>query len=514
MAKGTKSMGDSLTDIAIVGMAGRFPGARNVDDFWRNLCAGVESITRFSPAELEVEDAATLARMPNYVLARAIVEDADKFDAAFFDIYPKEAELIDPQQRIFLECCWHAFEDAGYDPLLYKGATAIFAGCSFNSYFAQHVLGDRAATAKYADGYQVSNFISTLGSNFEFLPTRVAYKLNLKGPAYSMNCGCSTSLVAVGQACLSLQNYQCDMALAGGVSITFPQKRGYLYEPGGMVSPDGHCRAFDEAAAGTVFGDGAAVVLLKRLADAIADGDQIYAVIKGFGINNDGAAKVGFTAPGVDGQARAIAMAHAAAGVDAESISYIEAHGTGTPLGDPIEIAALTQTFRRSTAQRQFCAIGTAKTNVGHLDVAAGVTGLIKTAMSLRHRMLPATLHFQRPNPRLNLEQSPFYVNAKLTEWQRGTTPLRAGVSAFGVGGTNAHLVLEEAPTRASSKSRRDAHLILLSAKTETALDTISTDLAAQLAADPDIELADVAHTLMTGRHSFSCAPDGGQPRY
>ncbi len=497
-------MGESLTDIAIVGMAGRFPGARNVEDFWRNLCAGVESITRFSPAELEVEDAAALSRMPNYVLARAIVEDADKFDAAFFDIYPKEAELIDPQQRIFLECCWHAFEDAGYDPLLYKGAAAVFAGCSFNSYFAQHVLTDRASTAKYAAGYQVSNFISTLGSNFEFLPTRVAYKLNLKGPAYSMNCGCSTSLVAVGQACLSLQNYQCDMALAGGVSITFPQKRGYLYEPGGMVSPDGHCRAFDEAAAGTVFGDGAAVVLLKRLTDAIADGDQIYAVVKGFGINNDGAAKVGFTAPGVDGQARAIAMAHAAAGVDAASISYVEAHGTGTPLGDPIEIAALTQTFRRVTAQRQFCAIGTAKTNVGHLDVAAGVTGLIKTALSLRHRLLPATLHFQRPNPRLNLEQSPFYVNAKLTEWQRGTTPLRAGVSAFGVGGTNAHLVLEEAPTPTSSRSPRGAHLILLSAKTDAALETMSSNLATQLAAEPAIELADVANTLMTGRHSFA----------
>ena len=497
-------MSDALTDIAIIGMAGRFPGARDVGEFWRNLCAGVESITHFAPGEIEIDDAAAAAaRMPNYVRARAIIEDADKFDAAFFGIYPKEAELIDPQQRIFLECCWHAFEDAGYDPLTFEGMAAVFAGCSFNSYFAQQVCADRDFVSRYAAGYQVSNFTTTLGSNFEFLPTRVAYKLNLRGPAFSLNCGCSTSLVAVTQACLSLQNYQCDLALAGGVSITFPQKRGYLYEPGGMVSPDGHCRTFDAASQGTVFGDGAAVVLLKRLQDAVADRDQIYAVIKGFGVTNDGAAKVGFTAPGVDGQASAIAMAHSAAGVDPATISYIEAHGTGTPLGDPIEIAALTQAFRRATTQRQLCALGTAKTNVGHLDVAAGVTGLIKTAMSLRHRMLPPTLHFERANPKLKLEDSPFYVNTALTPWTRGATPLRAGVSAFGIGGTNAHVVMEEAPEAPAAKSRRGAHLLLVSAKTEVALNAATANLAAHLAANPATELADVAHTLMVGRHSF-----------
>ena len=497
-------MSDALTDIAIIGMAGRFPGAGDVGTFWRNLCAGIESITHFAPSELEADDAvAAVAHQPNYVRARAIIEDADKFDAAFFGIYPKEAELIDPQQRIFLECCWHAFEDSGYDPLVYKGLTAVFAGCSFNSYFAQQICGDREDISRYAAGYQVSDFITTLGSNFEFLPTRVAYKLNLRGPAFSLNCGCSTSLVAVSQACLSLQNYQCDLALAGGVSITFPQKRGYLYEPGGMVSPDGHCRSFDASSQGTVFGDGAAVVLLKRLQEAVADGDQIYAVIKGFGVTNDGAAKVGFTAPGVDGQASAIAMAHSSAGVDPASISYVEAHGTGTPLGDPIEIAALTQAFRRATTQRQFCALGTAKTNVGHLDVAAGVTGLIKTAMSLHHGMLPPTLHFKRANPKLNLEDSPFYVNAALAPWPRGATPRRAGVSAFGIGGTNAHLVMEEAPEALATKSRRGAHLLLLSAKTETALNTATVNLAAYLAAKPATELADVAHTLMVGRHSF-----------
>src|SRR5262245_448700 len=345
-------MADLVTDIALIGMAGRCPGARDVAEFWRNLVNGTESITHFSSAELEVTNAKALAERSDYVRACAIITDADQFDAAFFGIHPKEAELIDPQQRIFLECCWHAFEDAGYDPLNHQGLTAVFAGCSFNSYFARGTIAGAAAVADYTEGYQVSNFNALLASNFEFLPTRVAYKLNLRGPAFSLNCGCSTSLVAVAQACLHLQNYQCDMALAGGVSITFPQRRGYLHEPGGIVSPDGHCRAFDAAAAGTVFGDGAAVVLLKRLDEALAAGDNISAVIKGFGLDNDGAAKVGLTAPGVEGQARAIAMAHSAAGVDPASISYVEAHGTGTALGDPIEIAALTQAFRRSTDAR------------------------------------------------------------------------------------------------------------------------------------------------------------------
>ncbi len=496
-------MADLVTDIAIIGMAGRLPGARDVAEFWRNLVNGTESITHFSSAELEVANAKALAERSDYVRARAIITDADQFDAAFFGIHPKEAELIDPQQRIFLECCWHAFEDAGYDPLNHQGLTAVFAGCSFNSYFARSTMAGATAVADYTEGYQVSNFNATLASNFEFLPTRVAYKLNLRGPAFSLNCGCSTSLVAVAQACLHLQNYQCDMALAGGVSITFPQRRGYLHEPGGIVSPDGHCRAFDEAAAGTVFGDGAAVVLLKRLDEALAAGDHIYAVIKGFGLANDGAAKVGFTAPGVEGQARAIAMAHSAADVDPASISYVEAHGTGTALGDPIEIAALTQAFRRSTDARQFCALGTAKTNVGHLDVAAGVTGLIKTALSLHHETLPAVLHFERPNPKLNLEESPFYINARLAPWKRSDAPRRAGVSAFGIGGTNAHLVLEEAPADRPHHQSSGMQLLVVSAKTESALAVARENLAAFLTAHPEVTLADVAHTLMVGRHPF-----------
>jgi amino acid adenylation domain-containing protein len=495
-------MDNAITDIAIIGMAGRFPGARNVEELWRNLCAGVESIRHFSSAELD-ETARAFADEANYVKARAIIDDADKFDAAFFGIYPKEAELIDPQQRIFLECCWHACEDAGYDPHRYAGAVGVYAGCSPNTYFLRNVCAEKSFIGEYTAGYQVSNVAALLGSNFEFLPTRVAYKLNLKGPAFSLNCGCSTSLVAVCQACLSLQNYQCDMALAGGVSITFPQERGYLHEPGGMVSPDGHCRTFDAQAQGTVFGDGAGVVLLKRLEDALTDGDHLYAIIKGFGLSNDGDSKVGFTAPGVDGQERAIAMAHAMAAVDPASITYIEAHGTATPLGDPIEIAALTQSFNRHTKLKQFCAIGSIKTNFGHLDVAAGVAGLIKTALSLHHRTLPPTLNFATPNPVLQLEDSPFYVNTSLTPWKRKGTALRAGVSAFGMGGTNAHVVLEEAPPIVGSKPERRARLLLLSARTEEALDNISADLATYLCNDSQADLTDTAWTLMTGRRAF-----------
>jgi amino acid adenylation domain-containing protein len=492
-------MPTSITDIAIIGMAGRFPGARDIHELWRNLCSGVETIRHFRLDELD-DGLQDRAAAPDYVKARGIIDDADKFDAAFFGIYPKEAELIDPQQRIFLECCWHAFEDAGYDPQRCDGTVGIYAGCSPNTYFLRNICAQPGFVGEYTAGYQVSNVATMLGSNFEFLPTRVAYKLNLRGPAFSLNSGCSTSLVAACQACLSLQNYQCDMALAGGVSVTFPQKRGYLHESGGMVSPDGHCRTFDEAAQGTVFGDGAGVVLLKRLEDALADRDHVYGVIKGFGLTNDGGGRVGFAAPGVDGQVRAIAMAHAAAGIDPASITYVEAHGTGTPLGDPIEIEALTRAFRRHTTAKQFCAIGAVKTNVGHLDVAAGVTGLIKTVLSLHHKMLPPTLNFVRPNPALKLEDSPFYVNTALTAWERGAQPLRAGVSAFGMGGTNAHVVLEEAPALEPLERRGRAHLLVLSARSKAAVDAISTALGSHLASNPQVDLGDAAWTLISGR--------------
>ena len=347
-------------------------------------------------------------RLDNYVAARAIVSDVDKFDAAFFGIMPKEADLIDPQQRLFLECCWHAFDDAGYDPLTCSAVVGVYAGASYNSYFLEHVGSGQAYFDDYAAGFQVSNFNTTLAAHAEFLATRVAYKLNLRGPAFSLGAGCATSLVAVSQACLALQNYQCDMALAGAVSITFPQRRGYLYERGGMVSSDGHCRSFDASAEGTVFGDGVGAVLLKRLEDAVADCDNIYAVIIGIGINNDGSAKVGFTAPSIEGQALAIEMAHASAGIDPETITYIEAHGTGTPLGDPVEVAALTRAFRASTDKKQFCAIGTAKANIGHLDVAAGITGLIKTALSLHHKTLIPGTSFQASQSTARSRRQPF----------------------------------------------------------------------------------------------------------
>ena len=494
---------DAAGRVAIIGMAGRFPGAVDVREFWENLKAGKEGITRFSVDELEVHDRKRLMSLDNYVAARAIVSDVDKFDAGFFGIMPKEADLIDPQQRLFLECCWHAFDDAGYDPLTCAAVVGVYAGASYNSYFLKHVGSGQAYFDDYAAGFQVSNFNTTLAAHAEFLATRVAYKLNLRGPAFSLGAGCATSLVAVSQACLALQNYQCDMALAGAVSITFPQRRGYLYESGGMVSSDGHCRSFDASAEGTVFGDGVGAVLLKRLEDAVADRDNIYAVIIGIGINNDGSAKVGFTAPSIEGQAMAIEMAHASAGIDPETITYIEAHGTGTPLGDPVEVAALTRAFRASTDKKQFCAIGTAKANIGHLDVAAGITGLIKAALSLRHKTLIPVLHFKHPNPRLDLEDSPFRIQTELSTWRRGSTPLRAGVSAFGMGGTNTHLVMEEAPVPEPSSSRWNTHLLILSAKTEQALQRSVINLGDFFTEHEELEPADVAFTLMNGRHPF-----------
>ncbi len=498
---------DLSNALAIVGMSGRFPGARTVAEFWRNQLAGVESIAQFRAEELEVIDAAAVGSDPSYVRTRPILDDVDMFDAAFFNVYPKEAELMDPQQRIFLECCWEAIEDAGYDPSNCPAMTGVYAGCSPSTYFLRHLCRDRRFIEDYVSGYQVANYPVTLGSNVDFLATRVSYKLNLKGAAFTLVAGCSTSLIAVCQAAQALQTYQCDMALAGGVSISFPQKRGYRYQEGGMVSPDGHCRAFDENANGTVFGGGAGVVVLKRFEDAVADGDSIYAVIRGFATNNDGSDKVGYTAPSVEGQANVIAMAQALAGVSPETIGYVEAHGTGTPLGDPIEIAALTKAFRIHTQATQFCALGTAKTNVGHLDIAAGITGLIHAAHVVRDGVFPPTLHFQRPNPKLDLENSPFFLNAKSKEWKPSQGPRRAGVSAFGVGGTNAHVILEQAPVREASSSTPASglQLLVLSARSEAALENASSNLAEYLTAHPGLNLADVAWTLQIGRRPFPC---------
>ncbi|HYL44446.1 MAG TPA: polyketide synthase, partial [Ktedonobacteraceae bacterium] len=371
-------------DIAIIGMAGRFPGARNVDEFWQNLCNGVESITRFSDQELlQAGVDSSLLSDPNYVKAGAILEDIDMFDANFFGLTPKEAQILDPQHRLFIETVWNALEGAGYNPETYKGSIGLYAGSGLSTYFLNNLYSN-------ADVMDTAGLMQVvLGNDKDSLTTRVAYLFNLTGPCFTVQTYCSTSLVATSIACSSLLNGECDMALAGGVLVSVPQKAGYYYQEGGIASPDAHCRAFDAQAKGSPLGNGVAVVILKRLEDAIADGDTVHAVIKGSAINNDGSLKVGYTAPGVRGQAGVIVEALANAGVEAESIGYIEAHGTGTPLGDAAELNALIKSFADSTDKKGFCAIGSAKTNVGHLDRAAGVTGLIKTALAVKHGLIP-----------------------------------------------------------------------------------------------------------------------------
>jgi acyl transferase domain-containing protein/glutamate-1-semialdehyde aminotransferase len=488
---------DSVNGVAIIGMAGRFPGAGNVREFWRNLVDGKETISYFDAAEMEPlpGEAPGTRGDPHYVAARGVMEGAETFDAAFFGINPREAELMDPQQRVFLETAWEAFEDAGYDPFALAGPVGVFAGMANNTYFPS-VIATRQAGNGAAAAVQ-----TMLGNEKDYLATRTSYKLNLRGPSLNIQTACSTALVAVSQAYQALQGYQCDMAIAGGVSITSPQKRGYLYHEGAIVSPDGHCRAFDAQAGGTVFSNGSGVVVLKRLSDAVADRDHIYAVIKGVGVNNDGSARVSFAAPSVDGQAEAIAMAQASAGVDPDSISYVETHGTGTALGDPVEIAGLTQAFRLSTGRNQFCAIGSVKTNIGHLDAASGVAGLIKTSLALKNAAIPASLHYRQPNPKIDFAHTPFYVNADLAEWPAGETPRRAGVSSFGSGGTNAHVILEEAPETVSAAGRAE-QVFLVSARSQAALDRAAVNLARHLEST-DSNLADVAYTLQNGRRHF-----------
>ncbi|MBD0389538.1 MAG: type I polyketide synthase, partial [Nostoc sp. C3-bin3] len=486
-----------MEGIAIIGLAGRFPGANNIADFWQNLCDGVEAISQFSDEELVAAGVdSSLLNNSNYIKAGAVLENIDLFDASFFGFNPKEAEMTDPQHRLFLECAWEALENAGYDAQRCESRIGVYAGTSLSNYLTFNLNRDRIGSAH--------SFQKLIGNDKDFLSTRVSYKLNLTGPSLTIQTACSTSLVATALACQSLLNYQCDMALTGGASIRVPQKTGYLYQEGGILSPDGHCRAFDAKAKGTIIGNGVGVTLLKRLSDAIADGDHIYAVIKGSAINNDGSGKVGYTAPSVNGQAEAIAEAIALADIEPETISYIETHGTGTALGDPIEIAALTNVFRAETEKKGFCAIGSVKTNIGHLDAAAGVTGLIKTALALQHKLIPPSLNFEQPNPEIDFANSPFYVNTKLTEWSATSTPRRAGVSSLGIGGTNAHVILEEAPsvTRVE-KQKRDYQLLVLSAKTDSALETATKNLVQHLRQHPELNLADVAYTLQVGRGVF-----------
>ena len=489
---------DLADGVAIVGMVCRFPGAKNIDEFWRNLRDGVESVSFFSDEELEREGIEqSELRNRNYVKARGIIDGVENFDAHFFGFTPREAEMTDPQHRFFLECCWEALEHAGYHAEKYPGTIGVFGGAGAGVYLLYNL-----SAAGYLRDPDLFSQAFIYNKN-DHLTGRVAYKLNLRGSCVTVQTACSTSLVATGMACQSLLNYQVDMALAGGVTIVTPQKMGYVYAEGGIHSPDGHCRAFDARAQGAVGGNGAGVVVLKRLRDAIDDGDTIWAVIRGSAINNDGALKAGYTAPSVDSQAEVIALAQGLADVEPDAISYVEAHGTGTALGDPIEIEALTKVFRARTERKQFCAIGSVKTGVGHLDTAAGVAGLIKTALMLHHKMIPPSLNFETPNPQLDLDNSPFFVNTKLRPWERGATPLRAGVSSFGLGGSNAHVVLEESPEREASGPSRPWQLLTVSARTASALDAACANLIEFLKQNPATNMADVAHTLRAGRKSF-----------
>jgi len=484
-----------LEGIAVIGMSGCFPGARDLDEFWRNLRDGTESISFFTREELEAEGVpAALLDAPEYVPAGGVLDDMELFDAAFFGFSPREAELMDPQYRFFMTHAWQALEAAGYDTERYAGAVGIFGGMNISKYLILNLLPNEELVA--SEGALQLRILN----DKDFLASLAAYKMNLRGPSLTVQTACSTSLVAVSLACQSLLNYQCDIALAGGVSVS--PRGGYLPQEG-VFSADGHCRAFDAHAGGTVGGDGVGIVALKRLADAVADRDHIHAVIRGSAVNNDGALKVGYTAPSVDGQAEVIAMAQALAGVEPETITYVETHGTATPMGDPIEIAALTQVFRAGTDRKQFCAVGSVKTNIGHLDAAAGVASLLKTVLAMKERLLPPSLHFTAPNPQIDFANSPFYVNSRLTEWKSDGGPRRAGVSAFAVGGVNAHVILEEAPEAEPSEEAAGAQLLVLSAKTATALEK-ATDNLREALGRPGVNLADVAYTLQVGRAAFA----------
>ncbi len=485
--------------IAIVAMAGRFPGASTVEAFWNNLCEGRDSVSRFGAAELDASIPDALRANPAYVPARGVFDDVDKFDAAFFGISPKEAELMDPQQRVFLELCWECVERAGHVPDATTVPVGVFAGMYNASYYQRNVLAHPDLVEKLG-AFQVM-----LDNEKDYIATRVAHKLNLTGPAISVHTACSTSLVAISEAVDSLRAGRCGMALAGGIAVTCPVNSGHLYQEGGMLSADGHTRSFDAAATGTVFSDGAAVVLLKRLSDAIADGNPVYAVIRGSAVNNDGGQKASFTAPSSEGQAAVIAMAQADAGVEPRSIGYVEAHGTATPMGDPIEIEGLTRAFRLGTEDSGFCVVGSVKSNVGHLLMAAGAAGVIKTAFALQQQRIPATAHFGRANPVIDFASTPFVVHGHTQAWpvQAGTLR-RAGVSSFGVGGTNAHVVMEEAPLLAPSDPAIGTQLLTLSARTPAALAVAVSNLANHLEADPGQNLADVAWTLAVGRKAFA----------
>ncbi len=484
------------TEIAIIGISGRFPAADSPEAFWKNLTEGKECIRFFSEEELlksGVEQSEI--NNPNYVRAKGQMNDIEMFDASFFGYSPKEAENMDPQHRLFLEFAWTVIENAGYNVEKCNNRIGVFAGLGMNNYYINHILNSKESTL--LGPYQTA--ISNVGDT---LCTRVSYKLNLKGPSLTVQTACSTSLVSVHIACQNLLLRECDMAIAGGVKVMFPRNNGYLYSEGGITSPDGHCRTFDSKSRGMVPGEGVGLVLLKRLEDAIADRDHIYSIIRGSAINNDGSLKIGFTAPGIEGQSQVIVDAQSVSGVESSTITYIEAHGTATQLGDPVEMKALTVAF--NTDKRNYCSVGSVKSNVGHLDSAAGVTGLIKTALMLEHKKLVPSLYFITPNPKIDFKNSPFFVNTEYRDWDTNGIPRRAGVSSFGIGGTNVHVILEEAPRLIPSSSGRKNKLLLFSAKTASALDKTTQNLASFLNEKPNDNLSDIAYTLQVGRKSFN----------
>ncbi len=485
--------------IAIVGMAGRFSGANSVEAFWGNLCRGVESLTEIPESEVRV------SRLPagdpkdlGYVRVAARLEGIEAFDAAFFGMSPMEAAWTDPQQRLLLECAWEACEEAGRDPSRLPDRTAVLASAVPSGYLLNQVLGSRAQRASK------DSIEARIGNDPDYLATRISHRLGLRGLSLSIQSACSSSLAAAHLACRLLRSRECDLALVGGTAVRVPQEEGQSHEPGGIVSSDGRTRAFDARADGTLFGSGVVAVVLKRLSDALSDRDPIHAVIRGTAVNNDGGGKPSFLATSAAGQEAAVREALEDAGVSADTVGFVEAHGTATPSGDPIEIEALNRAFRAHTDRRGFCAIGTLKSNVGHLNAASGLAGLVKAALAIERGRIPPSLHFERPNPAIDFGKTPFFVNQETLEW-KAAGPRRASVHCLGIGGTNAHAILEEAPPQAPRAQDSGPRAILLSARTPAALETAADNLAAHLAARPEADLGDVAFTLQAGRKAFGC---------
>jgi phthiocerol/phenolphthiocerol synthesis type-I polyketide synthase E len=485
-------------DIAVIGMAGRFPGANTIKQFWDNICQGIESITVFSDEDLiQAGVDPNLINNPNYIKAAGILEEIDKFDAGFFGFTPGEAKLMDPQQRIFFELAWHALETAGYNPASFGGRIGILAGVGSNTYFLRNILTNF--------DLKKSDLVRQiwLANDANFFATQIAYKLNLKGPAITIHTACSTSLVAIHMACQSLLNYQSDMMLAGGIKILVPQKEGYLYKEGEVMSPDGHCRPFDKEGCGTLSSSGGGVVVLKRLEDAVNDGDNILAVIKGSALNNDGASKVGYSAVSVEGQYKVISEALQMAEVTSDSITYVETHGTATPLGDPVEIKALTKAFAGENSKRQYCAIGSVKSNIGHTDTAAGVAGFIKAVLAVKNGLIPPSLNYSVANPNIDFKNSPFYVNTELQRWECENNIRRAGVSSFGIGGTNAHLILESFDCPKETGSQRPFQLLTFSGRSKPVLNKVIDNFREHLCFDTNNDFSDVAYTQNSGRRDL-----------